>query len=77
MWWTMLLIPTQDLLLILLREETALPVQTQGSFQSHFNAAAAEVAYLQIPSRHTFTETLEVEELQLLPQRRGGDRLLL
>lgn len=32
---------------------------------------------LQTPSSYSFTEPLAVEELQLLPQRRGGDGLLL
>lgn len=33
--------------------------------------AAAEVAYLQIPSRNSFTETLAVEDLQLLAPKEG------
>lgn len=57
------------------------PVQTPG-VQAHFSGAecrlpaAAEVASLQTPSSSPFTETPAGEELQLLPQRRGGDRLL-
>lgn len=76
MWWTMLLIPIQALLLFLLQEEIMLPVQIKG-VQAYFDdaecrlPAAAEVAYLQIPSRNSFTETLAVEDLQLLAPKEG------
>lgn len=81
MWWTMLLITTQELLLILLQEEAVTRAEQGG--QAHFSdaecrfPAAAEVACLQTPSSYSFTETLALEELQLLPQRRGGHRMLL
>lgn len=57
-------------------------MQAQGA-QAHFSdaesrfPAAAEVAHLPISRRYSFTETLAVEEFQLLPQKRGGDGLLL
>lgn len=76
MWWTMLLIPIQDLLLFLLQEEIMSPVQIEG-VQAYFDdaecrlSAAAEVAYLQIPSRNSCTETLAVEDLQLLAPKEG------
>lgn len=73
-WWTMLLIPTQDLLLTLLQEEMVLPVQTPG-VQAH-------------PSDAEGRSPANTQELQLYwdsgsgrapapAQRRGGDRLLL